>query len=164
MKLFRNKFKDQVAIYAFVVAFLVLLAVHPRSCAASELSVEGGAAMLRGMTPTLGLDIRWPGAGPVGTDYELGFNLIGDSQWDGQYSPNALTLHGMLWDGYGPLEMGLGFAYTTVPQVYHCQTTFALGARWRLTDRLALSWRHFSSGGSCDPNTGRDLAVVSWKF
>lgn len=161
MKLFRNNFKTQIAIYAFVVVLLVLFAVRARS---SELSLEAGAAMIRGETPTFGLDIRWPGAGPVGTDYELGFNLTGDSQWKDRYSPNAVTLHGMLWDGYKSFEMGIGFAYTTVPQAYHCQTTFALGVRWRFSDRVAASWRHFSSGGSCDPNVGRDMAVVSWRF
>jgi hypothetical protein len=70
----------------------------------------------------------------------------------------------MLWDGYRAVELGIGAAYFNVESPFTCQTTFALGARWRITKRLATQWRHYSTGGSCQPNSGRDLATVSWRF
>ena len=79
MRLFRNPKSAVYLIVAFVVAFLLLLAIRAR--AESTIQVEGGSAVLRGYTPTLGLSIQWPEAGPARTDYELGFMLIGDGNY-----------------------------------------------------------------------------------
>jgi len=161
MRLFRNHKSTVWLIVAFVAALLVLFAIRARG---SELQVEGGSAMLRGYTPTLGLSIQWPGAGPAGTDYELGFNLVGDGTYDGAEFSNAVTWYGLLWDGSRAVELGIGAAYTNVETPFTCQLTFALGARWRATERVAAQWRHFSTGGSCQPNVGRDLLTVAWRF
>lgn len=161
MRLFRNPKPALYGIIAFVLVLLVLFAVNAR---ASELQAEGGSAVLRGYTPVIGLSIQWPEKGPAGTDYEVGFQLIGDGEYNGVEFSNQVTWYAMLWDGYRGVELGLGGAYTTVENPFACQTTFALGARWRPTDRVALQWRHYSSAGSCQPNTGRDLVTASWRF
>lgn len=159
-KLFDNPKPVLYAIVAFVALLLALFAIKSR---ASDLSVEGGSAMVRGETPALGLVVRWPQAGPVNTDWEVGFLLSGQS-YHYQDNPNAFTAYGLIVDGWKKFELGFGFAYTNVSWEYTCQYTAALMARWRVSDRIAVQWRHFSSAGSCEPNAGRDFATVSWKF
>ena len=161
MRLFRNPKSSLYLIAAFVIVLLVLFARHSR---ASELQLEGGAAVLRGYTPALGLSIQWPDKGPVGTDYELGFLLVGDGTYNDVEFSNQVAWYGMLWDGYRAVELGIGAAYFNVESPFTCQFTFALGARWRITKRLSTQWRHFSTGGSCDPNSGRDVLSVAFTF
>jgi len=161
MRLLRNPKSSLYLVAAFVILLLLLFARHSR---ASELQLEGGAAVLRGYTPTLGLSIQWPDAGPVGTDYELGFLLIGDGSFNGQEFGNQVAWYGMIWDGYRSVELGIGAAYFNVESPFTCQQTFALGARYRINDKFSAQWRHFSTGGSCDPNTGRDIASIAWRF
>ena len=161
MRLFRNARGTVIAILVFVVALLVLFAVRAR--AEQTLAVEAGAAVLRGQTPAIGLTVGCPQCGPVGTSYEFGFDLVGDSHDYGE-SPNAIGPRVMLVDGWKQAELGLGFQWWNVETGYTCQFTFALLARWRFTDRLAAQWRHSSSAGSCRPNVGRDLLTVSYGF
>lgn len=161
-KLFRNPKSVVYLIVAFVLALLLLFALHAR--AESTLQVEGGAAVLRGYTPALGLSIQWPRAGPADTDYELGFMLIGDGTYDDEDFGNQVVWYGMLWDGYRQIELGLGAAYFNVESPFTCDFTFALGARWRITERVSAQWRHYSTAGSCQPNTGRDLLTAAWRF
>jgi hypothetical protein len=159
--LFGNRKKMVYVIVAFVAALLLLFAIKSRG---SDLTFEGGAAMVRGETPAIGLNIQWLRAGPVGTDYELGFDLIGQSTYRNVDVSNQIVWHAMLWDGYKKAELGIGAAYFNVPSPYACQFGFTLGARWRFTDHLAAQWRHYSSAGSCTPNVGRDLLTLGWRF
>lgn len=167
MKLFNNPKPVVYLIWIFVLVLLAFFALHARKANAHEngsnLFVEGGSAMLRGETPTLGLSVNWPEHGPVNTDWEAGFLLSGTSQHY-RDNPNAFTLYGLIVDGYKNFEMGIGFAYTNVEWEYTCKETAALMARWRFTPRIAAQWRHFSSAGSCKPNAGRDFLTVSWRF
>jgi len=162
VKLFENRKKVLYIILGFVAVWLFILSVDVR--AESELRFDGGMAVLKGETPTIGMNIKWPLAGPVNTDYELGFHLIGSSDTPKKPdSPNSITAYGMLVDGYKWYEMGLGFGLTNNDNKYHCRATFTLmaGAKWK---RLTLRWYHNSSAGSCRPNTGRDLVKVGWRF
>jgi hypothetical protein len=161
MSLFRNPKSAQIGIVIFVLLLLLLFAVKSRG---SELQVEGGAAVLRGYTPALGLSIQWPDAGPAGTDYELGFMLVGDGSYNEVDFGNQVVWYGMLWDGYRAVELGIGAAYFNVESPFTCQFTFALGARWRFARRVSAQWRHYSTAGSCQPNSGRDLATISYRF
>lgn len=161
MRLFRNSPRTVIAIVAFVLALLALFAVRAR--AEQTLAVEAGAAVLRGETPAVGLTIGCPRCGPVGTDYEFGFDLVGDSH-EYSESPNAIGPRVMLVDGWRRAELGIGFQWWNVETGYTCQFTFALMARWRFSERIATQWRHSSSAGSCRPNYGRDLLAVSFRF
>jgi len=159
-KLFNNKKPMLIVIGVFVAIFLGLLAVKAR---ASDLYLDGGSAIVRGETPTLGMNIAWKEAGPVNTDYEFGFNLIGESEHYKQNS-NQFVVHAMLVDGYKNFEMGIGFAYFNVPSEYVCQESFSLLARWRFSSRFHVQAHHFSSAGSCTPNAGRDLLTIGYRF
>ena len=161
MKLFRNNWQTVVVIVSFVLLFLFLLGKEARG---EELYFDAGSAVVRGYTPTVGLTIAWKNEGPVNTDYELGFRLIGDSKFKGEDQSNQFVAYGMLVDGWKKAEMGMGFAYFNVETEYNCQVTFSLLARYRFTDRIHTQWHHFSTAGSCRPNYGRDLLTIGWRF
>ena len=158
-KIFRNKTVWPIAL--FVACILLLFAIKSR--AEQTLTLEAGSAVARGETPTIGLNIGCPGCGPVGTDYEFGFELTGESDWRGE-NPNAIQVHAQIVDGWKRAELGLGFYYMNSPGAYVCDFGFHLLARWRFTDRIAAQWRHSSSAGSCYPNYGRDLLSLGWRF
>lgn len=160
MKLFDNPKPVLYGIVLFIVVLLLLFSIRAR---ASDLAFEAGSAMVRGETVALGFNVNWREAGPVGTDYEVGFLLSGTSNHF-RDNPNAITMYGALLDGYKNFELGLGFAFTNVDWEYTCNETFALLARWRFSERIAAQWRHFSSAGSCKPNAGRDFLTLAWRF
>lgn len=140
---------------------LLLFSVKSR---AEELYFDAGSAMVRGETATVGLNVAWKEQGPVNTDYELGFKLIGDSDFKGKHQSNQFVVHGLIVDGWKNLEMGMGFAYFNVPSDYACQFTYSMLARYRFTQRIHTQWQHFSTAGSCSPNYGRDLLTIGWRF
>lgn len=148
-------------VVAFVIAIVVFFAMPAR--ADQALYFEGGSAMLRGETPTLGFNVKCALCGPADTDYEYGFELIGESSHY-RDNPNVIQLRAQIVDGWRNLELGLGFYYQSQPTEYVCQFGFHLLARWRFTERIAVQWRHSSSSGSCKPNAGRDLLTLGWKF
>jgi hypothetical protein len=153
--------KGVVYIVAMFVALYLLLLAHDAR-ADSEMRVQAGSAVLRGETPFLGLNVKWPDAGPGTTDWEAGFLLSGASDHR-KHNPQAVTAYGMLVPNYGPFELGVGFAYTNNEWEYTCQGTFALMAGY-MRSRWSLRWMHFSSAGSCLPNSGRDFIAAGWRF
>jgi hypothetical protein len=161
MRLFRNPWQAVVAIVIFVALFMFLLSKEARS---EEIYVDAGSTVVRGYTPTIGLNLAWKEQGPKNTDYELGFKLIGDSEFKGEDQSNQFVVHGMLVDGWKNAEMGVGFAYFNVESDYNCQFTFSMLARYRFTQRIHAQWHHFSTAGSCKPNYGRDLLTLGWRF
>lgn len=166
-RLFRNPRPAVYAIFAFVLVLLGLFAVKAR--ADQTLAVEAGSAMLRGETPTLGFTIACKGCGPVETDYEYGFELIGTSSHY-QDNPNVIQLHAQIVDGWKNFEMGLGFFGTNIEHEYTCRFGFHLLARLRRPSHWwgwlpdSAQYRHSSSAGSCKPNAGRDLLTLGWTF
>lgn len=161
MRLFRNPKGAVYGILVFVMALLLLFAIRAR--AEQTLAVEAGAAVLRGQTPAIGLTGACVQCGPVGTSWEYGFDLIGDSH-DYADNPNVIQLRGQIVDGWRRAEIGLGFYWQNVETEYVCDFGFHLLARWRFANRLSAQWRHSSSAGSCRPNVGRDLLTVSYRF
>lgn len=166
-KLFQNPSKAVIGIVVFIAALVALFVIVKRGNAdelsRQVLTIEAGSAMLRGETPTLGFTVACKLCGPVNTDYEYGFEMIGTSSHY-RDNLNVIQLHAQIVDGWKNAELGLGFYYLSNPQEYVCQFGFHLLARWRFTERIALQWRHSSSGGSCSPNAGRDLLTVGFRF
>lgn len=160
-RLFRNNKKAVYMIAAFIIVILSLFAIKTR--AEQTLELELGSAVVRGETPVLGLTIACKDCGPVHTDYEFGFQLIGESKFY-RDNPNVIQVEAQLVDGYRKFEAGLGFYYQNVPTEYTCQFGFHLLARYRISSRFAMQWRHSSSGSSCYPNAGRDLLTLAYRF
>lgn len=160
-KLFDNPGPVVVGIVVIVALLIWLFATPARGD--QVLYLEGGSAMLRGETPTLGFNVACKLCGPANTDYEYGFELIGTSSHY-RDNPNVIQLHAQIVDGWKNLELGLGFYWLNTDHEYTCREGFHLLARWRFTERIALQWRHSSSGGSCKPNAGRDLLTLGVKL
>lgn len=160
-RLFRNKGSALYMIVVFVAFLLVMFSCEARSD--QTLTLEGGSAVLRGETPTLGFTVACQECGPVRTDYEFGFELIGESDHY-RHNPNVIQLHAQIVDSWRRFGLGLGFYWQNVPQEYTCDFGFHLLARYRISDRFAIQWRHSSSAGSCSPNAGRDLVTFGIRF
>lgn len=160
-RLFRNPKGAVYGIAAFVIILIVLWSVKAR--ADQTFAIELGSAMVRGETPVLGLTIACKECGPVRTDYEFGFDLIGESSHY-RDNPNVIQVRAQLVDGWRRFEAGIGFYYQNVPTEYVCQFGFHLLARFKFGERIAMQWRHSSSGSSCTPNVGRDLLTIGWRF
>ena len=160
-RLFRNPKPALYGIIIFLCLLIILFATKAR--AEQTLALEAGSAVLRGETPTLGFTIACKECGPVRTDYEFGFELMGASSYYVD-NPNVIQLHAQIVDGWKRFEMGLGFFWLNQPVEYTCDFGFHLLARYRFNDRFALQWRHSSSAGSCVPNAGRDLVTLGVRF
>lgn len=161
--------RTMVALVAIFVLLFLLFAARDAFAGDSEFSFQGGYAALRGETPAIGLNLRWPEAAPGGMDWEAGLLLSGTSAYKDRDNSNVATVYGMLVPNWGPFEMGLGLAYHSSGEVwnYTCAETFALMLGMRV-QRVTLRWMHFSSGGTCKPNVGRDFPLVGltfgWRF
>lgn len=75
-RLFDNPKPTVYGIVVFVLLMLLLFSVHSRG---ADLYFDAGSTVVRGYTPTIGVNLVFPQQGPVNTSYEVGFNLIGQS-------------------------------------------------------------------------------------
>ena len=159
--------KLRIVIYIIVIAFLAFIAWDSR---ADEpiASFTGGYAALRGGTPAIGINVRWPESGPGTSDWEIGLLRTGSSAHYRDNRPVS-TVYGMLVGHAGMFDLGLGLAHHESDPTweYTCADTYVLaaGLRWQW---LRARWYHFSSGGSCIPNAGRDIPMLqldlTWRF
>lgn len=63
------------------------------------------------------------------------------------------------------LELGVGFGFWNRPsRVSSSALMIPLSLKFRITPRLSVGVRHFSTGGSGSPNLGQDMATFSWRF
>ena len=62
-------------------------------------------------------------------------------------------------------EMGLGISYwhNTSPS-WNSNTPYALHLGWNFNKKLAIKWRHFSTGGTSSQNAGLDYLTISYNF
>lgn len=171
MNPFRRLFLNKT-VWMIVVFVGLLLGAFATSCRAedlddrktfersrSELHIEPGMAFIRGETPALMLRLEWPNAGPGDTGYECTLGIIGSAD----KSPNQGVWSCLLVDGYGRLDIGLGVAMLHHTDTFNgSRANYALMLRYRFTDRVSLTWRHYSNAGMTDVNKGRDLLLVGF--
>ena len=66
---------------------------------------------------------------------------------------------------YGDAFLGLGFSYWhDQTPAWDSHTPFALSIGYELNEHVAITWRHFSTGGSSERNPGLDFISVSYTF
>jgi Lipid A 3-O-deacylase (PagL) len=181
---FRGRFTSSLAI----AIFTELLLFDSGVCDAAENSAESaeesaeeslepvlqteiGATMVRGSAVAAGASVRWPEAGPRTSDWECGLFLISEYQYTRQQveatQPTQAIANCLLvghvvrrW-----VDFGVGPAYLqNTDFINGSHFNFALLARLRPTERLTVSWRHWSNAGSVKPNLGRDVLLVGWSF
>lgn len=162
-RLTRNPNKAQIAILVFVLLFLGSLATQCRAEPVAQF--ELGSTVARGVAPVVGLSVIWPDAGPKDADFECGVQLIGTSTFKNEDQSNQAAFQCLLVDGYKKLDLGLGVVYLQNTDGYNgSNTNFSLKFGYRFTDRISLSWRHWSNAGTSKPNYGRDMLVLGYRF
>ena len=150
--------------YAVLVFVLFLMAAYATQCRASELEVNGGATIVRGNAAVLKLDIIFPRAGPLDSDYRCGIALIGPSEYNGDQRQQAAAQCQMI-DGFGKLDLGLGLVYLQNIDAYNgSHTNFSLSIGYRFTERFSVTYQHWSNAGTTKSNKGRDFITLGWRF
>lgn len=161
MALFRNPKKVIYIIAVFVALFVAAAATR---CHGSELNFGAGVTVARGVAPLIDVSLTARHGAPGDAHWQGFLTLVGDSTYAGREQPNQAALGGMLVDGFGPVEIGLGVAFLQNLDAYngsHANFSLQLAYRWR---NLAFAYRHWSNAGTVRPNLGRDFAILSWGF
>ena len=157
-----NPRKAQIAIFVFV---LLLLGTFATQCRAEPImQFEGGSTVVRGYTPAIGLTVIWPEAGPLDADFQCGIQLIGTSDYRSD-NPNQAAVQCLVVDGYKKLDLGIGIVALQNTDDYNgSHANFSLMAGYRFTDKIGVIYRHWSNAGSVDPNLGRDMVLLTYRF
>lgn len=158
-----NPRASQIGILVFV---LVLLGAFATQCRAeSVMQFEGGSTVVRGYTPVIGLTIIWPEAGPLDADFQCGIQLVGTSTFRDKDQSNQAAVQCLVVDGYKKLDLGIGVVALQNTDDYNgSHANFSLMAGYRFTDKFGIRYRHWSNAGSVDPNLGRDMVLLTYKF
>jgi hypothetical protein len=133
-----------------------------------------GATFVRGSASVLGLDFVEPTNLVKGSDLVIGMFAVGKSTWNkcpqGQCESNLIwrvifedTVYG---NSFGAVRAGIGGSYMTNYLPYNGGN---VNANLQLAYEfyripLTITYTHFSCGGSCAPNYGRDLLLFGWRF
>jgi len=152
-----------------VVATFASLLFGFRVCNAADPAFEPevGATVLRGPAAALGASVRWPEAGPGTSDWECGLFLIAEYDYSDSLQPTQAVANCLLVFHVidKRVDFGAGGAYLhKTDAINGSNLNFALLARFRITDRLTISWRHWSNAGIVRPNAGRDVVLLGWSF
>jgi hypothetical protein len=151
---------------AMLTVVLVLAIATP--CRAGDrgaLAFEAGQSVIRGPATAIRLSITWPGSGPAGTEYTCGMGLITASDYRSEEQPTQAVLDCELVKNFGRIAFGVGPSYLKNVDSYNgSNLNFALVARWQISDRLSVQWRHWSNAGMVRPNAGRDIVSVGLTF
>ena len=165
-----NGGKAIVALAILVGAFLLFLALQARSAepemerAVTQVAV--GRAIVRGHTAAMNLAWSWPAAQSRRDVWVASMTLIGASDFYGVHAPNNFALDAQYVTGYRHFDLGLGISWMENPEPYNgSHINFALSAGYRFQRwPLTLFWKHYSCGGTCAPNLGRDMAFLGYRF
>jgi len=118
---------------------------------------------VRGQTAVVDLTLSGPIDG-LEANWQGSLTLVGSSTYGEAEQPNNFALQGLLVDGIGKLDVGLGVAYLQNTDRYNGSSlNFALQLAYRLGD-FKITVRHWSNAGTRAPNLGRDFVLLSYRF
>lgn len=160
-----NAPKLMVFLFLFVLLLILGGVFHKRVWGAdlTQMQASSGAAVIRGVAPALNL--AWDLPSGHGQDaFRLSTTLIGHSSFQGTDYPNNYAFSAQYITGFGHFDIGLGPSWMQNPRPYNgSNVNFNLMFGYRFP--WATVWySHFSCGGACSPNYGRDLALVGYRF
>lgn len=161
--LFRNPKPMKKFIYAMVGLFLALTILA--TCGhAAEFELGYGRAIIRGPTEIATATVVWPKQ--IGNiDLYAGAMLIGSYEYKGVEYGNQIVARAGVTPYYKNFGVSLGLAYVQhTDGLNHGGLNFNLSLSYKFGRRLRLSQEHLSNAGSQDPNTGRDMTVLAWRF
>jgi hypothetical protein len=160
-----NAPKLMIALFIFVALFVAYMMLGLRALGAESMTIQAssGSAVLRGVAPALNLAWDIP-SGHGGDAVRFSTTLIGHSEFKGTAYPNNYAFSVQYVTGYGHFDIGLGPSWMINPLPYNGSNVnynLMLGYRF---PRVTVWYSHFSCGGACSPNYGRDLALVGVRF
>jgi hypothetical protein len=163
---FGNNKPTSIALTLLVLLFIVGLSMGLcHSAKAAELDFLVGSAAVRGPTATIGMNVRSPGAIGGFADLSAGMNLIGSSNWGGQYNREQAVVHAQVVSHLSKLELGIGVAHLQHDDAYNSGSiNFSLSLQYPVYKNFILRYQHFSNSGSSNPNYGRDLLYTGYRF
>lgn len=162
-----NAPKLMAILFMFVMLFIGFMILGRRAWGAETLAIQtsSGAAIIRGPAPALNIAWDYP-SGHGGDAWRGSITLIGHSTFDGVQYPNNYAFSLQYIAGLGHFDIGLGPSWMQNPMPYNgTQVNFNLMFSYRFTRLpITLWYDHFSCGGACNPNYGRDIVFVGYRF
>jgi hypothetical protein len=130
-----------------------------------QIQVSWGYAVIRGEAPAL--HIAWDYPSGHGNDaIRASMTLVGHSTFEGTEYPNNYMFAVQYITGYKQFDIGLGPSWMENPKPYNgSNVNFNLTFGYRFERVPVTLWYdHFSCGGACSPNYGRDLVLIGYRF
>jgi hypothetical protein len=162
-----NSPKLMIVLFIFVALFIAYMILGKRTWGAESMQIQAssGAAVIRGTAPALNIAWDIP-SGHGGDAVRASMTLIGHSTFNGTDYPNNYAFSVQYVTGLGHFDIGLGPSWMQNPRPYNgSNVNFNLMFGYRFTRLPVTLWySHFSCGGACTPNYGRDLALIGWRF
>lgn len=160
--------KTLIAVGALIVLLAIGLIIprcHAAPLDAPYVQLSGGVAVIRGSTPVLDLTFTEPATVLRNAYWQESLTVIGTSTFRGQDVPNNFAARGLFVDGFGDFDVGLGLSWMQNPGPYNgSNINFNLQLAYRLPFGATLTYTHMSNAGSKEPNLGRDIVLVGWRF
>lgn len=154
-----------------LVALLVLGLALPKCHAAEVLDApyvqfSAGAAVIRGPAPVMDLTFTEPAPQLRNAYWQESLTVIGTSTFRGNPVPNNFALRGLFVDGFGRFDVGLGLSWMQNPAPYNgSPVNFNLQLAYRFVVLpVTVTYTHMSNAGSREPNLGRDIVLLGWRF
>ena len=164
-----NPFNNPKPAIYFILGFicLVVLFLFAAKDAKAETWIEGGATFLSSEYSegaALFFSEVW------GDDkYLIGFGIVGDQT--GRFSKKPLAVksnmvvHAQRLATYRRVTLGLGIAsWQHTNRALGDEFTFSLSMSYRLGENWDVRYRHFSNGGTQQPNSGQDILFIGYRF
>lgn len=169
MRLFNLSWGTLTAVLILVLLLAIGLAIpqcHAAPLDAPYVQLSGGAALIRGPTPSMDLTFTEPASVLRNAYWQESLTVIGTSSFRGASVPNNFVVRGLFVDGFGRFDVGLGLAWMQNPAPYNgSPVNFNLQFAYRFIELpLTLTYTHLSNAGSQTPNLGRDIVLLGWRF
>jgi len=159
-----NAPKLMIILFVFVALFIAFMILGKRAWS-TEIQASSGAAVIRGIAPALNIAWDIP-SGHGGDAVRASMTLIGHSTFKDTEYPNNYAFSLQYVTGFGHFDIGLGPAWLENPRPYNgSNVNFNLMFGYRFTRLpITLWYSHFSCGGACSPNYGRDIILAGYRF
>ena len=150
----------------FVVLWLLPFILGDCSKAhGAELEFSAGSAVIRGPASAIGAKAIVPGVITEHGDAACGFMLIGASDYKGEPQRTQALVHCQIISHIDRFNFGLGAGVLQHDDAYNGgKFNFSLMLEVRTWEQLYVTYQHFSNSASAEPNLGRDLVLLAWRF